>query len=76
MFASYLVMGATLLLASPVIALAVATLVTASAALGWVTLATGVLLGAAVAAGGVVVGGRVLDASGPAVLARLRLVRA
>ncbi|MGN6501738.1 MAG: transporter [Pseudolysinimonas sp.] len=75
-FASYLVMGATLLLASPVIALAVAALITGSVAFGWAALVAGVLVGGGVAAGGVVVGGRVLDASGPAVLARLRLVRA
>jgi ABC-2 type transport system permease protein len=75
-FASYLVMGATLLLVSPVIVLVIATLVTGSAALGWAALASGVLLGTGVAVGGVLLGGRVLDASGPAVLARLRLVRA
>ena len=43
--------------------------------LGWLALIAGIGVGAAVAFGGVVVGGRVLDASGPAMLARLRLVR-
>jgi hypothetical protein len=33
-------------------------------------------LGGAVVAGGVALGGRVLDDSGPAMLARLRLIRA
>ena len=75
-FASYAVMGATLVLVAPVGALAIASLVTGSQGLGWSALVAGVVLGAAVAAGGVVLGGRVLDASGPAVLARLRLVRA
>lgn len=77
-FASYVVMGATILIASPVVGLAVVALVLGQSGggFGWAALAAGVVLGAAVAAGGVVVGGRVLDASGPAVLARLRLVRA
>ena len=43
--------------------------------LGWVALVVGLGLGIAVALGGVVLGGRVLDAVGPAMLARLRLVR-
>jgi len=74
--ASYAVMGATVALALPVVAIAIVAIATGSAALGWVALAIGVLLGGAVAAGGIVLGGRVLDASGPAVLARLKLVRA
>ena len=75
-FASYVVMGATLLIASPIIALTVATVLSGSTALGWVTLFAGLILGVAVTVGGVFVGGRVLDVSGPAVLARLRLIRA
>lgn len=74
-FASYAVMGATMLLALPVVALTVASLLTGAAWLGWVALAVGVLFGAAVAAGGIAIGGRVLDAVGPALLARLRLIR-
>lgn len=75
-FASYAVMGATLVLTAPVGAVAIVALLTQSQALGWAALVLGVVLGLAVAAGGIVLGGRVLDASGPAVLARLRLVRA
>ncbi len=74
--ASYAVMGATIVLALPVIALAIAALITGADALGWITLAVGLALGSAIAGGGVLLGGRVLDAAGPAVLARLRLVRA
>ena len=75
-FASYAVMGATIVLAAPVGVLALAALVTGAAGLGWAALVAGILFGVAVAAGGIVLGGRVLDASGPAVLARLRLIRA
>ncbi|MCU1416387.1 MAG: type transport system permease protein, partial [Schumannella sp.] len=75
-FASYAVMGATVVLAAPFGTLAIAAILTGAAGLGWAALAVGVLFGLAVAAGGVVLGGRVLDASGPAVLARLRLIRA
>jgi ABC-2 type transport system permease protein len=69
-------MGATIVLAVPVVALGIASLVTSAELLGWITLAAGVVFGGAIAAGGVLLGGRVLDAAGPAVLARLRLVRA
>ncbi|MEO8094828.1 MAG: transporter [Pseudolysinimonas sp.] len=74
--ASYLVMGATVALAVPIIVLAVSALLTGSVLLGWVTLAAGLLIGGAVAVAGVALGGRWLDGSGPSVLARLRLIRA
>lgn len=74
-FASYAVAVVTIVLTLPVIAPAVGSLVTGIAWLGWVALVSGLGLGAAVALGGMVLGGRVLDASGPAVLARLRLIR-
>ena len=73
---SYVVMGATGVLAAPVSALAIVALVAGIPAVGWAALAVALVLGSAVTLGGVVVGGRVLDASGPAVLARLRLIRA
>lgn len=74
--ASYAVMGATLLLALPVVALSIVALITGAGGFEWAALIVGVVLGSGVAAGGIVLGGRVLDASGPAVLARLKLVRA
>jgi ABC-2 type transport system permease protein len=74
-FASYAVTGITAALALPVIALAVIALVTGSALFGWLAFAVGILLGVGIAFGGVVYGGRILDASGPALLARLRLIR-
>lgn len=75
-FASYLVAIVTFVLAIPVVALAIGALLSAIPALGWFTLAAGLAFGGAVAAGWVALGGRVLDGSGHAVLARLRLVRA
>ncbi len=73
--ASYVVAIATIVLALPIIAIAVAALAEGGPALAWFALIVGLALGSGVALGGVVVGGRVLDASGPAVLARLRLIR-
>jgi ABC-2 type transport system permease protein len=75
-FASYAVTGVTAALALPVIALAVIALVTGSALFGWLAFVVGILLGAGIAFGGIVYGGRLLDSSGPALLARLRLIRA
>lgn len=72
---SYVVTAATGVLALPVTALAIAALATGSVALGWAALGVATVLGAAVALGGVVVGGRLLDVYGPALLARLRLIR-
>lgn len=74
--ASYAVMGATVVLTLPVVLIAAIALLTDIALLGWVALAAGVVLGLAVAVGGILLGGRILDSSGPTVLARLRLVRA
>ncbi|MEO5921966.1 MAG: transporter [Pseudolysinimonas sp.] len=74
--ASYAVMAVTIVLALPVIVLAVAALISGATALAWAAFAVGLASGVGIAVGGVLLGGRVLDASGPAVLARLRLVRA
>ena len=74
--ASYGVALVTIVLTLPVVAVALAALVAGSPLLGWAALATGLALGAGVALGGAVLGGRVLDATGPAMLARLRLIRA
>lgn len=75
-FASYAVMGATIVIALPIVVVAVAALLAGAAALEWVALAVGLVLGLGVVVGGIVLGGRVLDVSGPSVLARLRLIRA
>ena len=75
-FASYAVALATIVLLIPVIALAVASLLLDAAVLGWAALVAGVALGLAVALAGAVLGGRLLDAEAPAMLARLRLIRA
>ena len=73
--ASYLVAIATIVLALPIVAAGVAALAEGSHLLGWVALVGGLVVGSGVALGGLVLGGSVLDASGPAVLARLRLIR-
>jgi len=70
--ASYAVTGVTLALAVPELALGIVALVVHSAALGWVTLAVGVLWGAGSLVIGVRLGGRILDRTGPALLARMR----
>jgi ABC-2 type transport system permease protein len=74
-FASYLVAGATVLLTLPVAALTIRALATDTPSLGWPALGVGTLVGVGVTAGGVVWGGRILDASAPEMLARLRAVR-
>lgn len=74
--ASYAVTGITAAVAAPALVLGTVALVTGSAALGWVALAVGIVLGAAALVGGILLGGSVLDARGPEVLARLRAVRA
>ncbi|WES64147.1 hypothetical protein P0L94_16980 [Microbacter sp. GSS18] len=73
--ASYAVLGATAVIASPVIAVFVAAVWTGAPALGWITLAAGVLVGCAGLAGGVLIGGRILDRTAPETLARLHLMR-
>ncbi|HWH26209.1 MAG TPA: transporter, partial [Pseudolysinimonas sp.] len=73
--ASYAVTGITGALAFPSAALAVTALVLGNPLLGWLALAAALVLGTAIAWGGVVLGGRILDSSGAALLARLRLIR-
>ncbi|SFR92586.1 ABC-2 type transport system permease protein [Microbacterium sp. cf046] len=74
-FASYAVAAVTIVLALPVIALMTAALVTGAPLLAWMALAAGLITGVGVALGGIVLGGRLLDAEGPAMLARLRVIR-
>jgi len=72
---SYAVTGVTSVLTLPIAALAIVALVIGSALLGWLALLASLVIGGAVAFAGSVVGGRMLDASGPEVLSRLRLIR-
>ncbi len=74
--ASYAVSGITVAVVLPAVGLTVAALLTHSVVLGWVAGAVGVLLGVGVLVGGIALGARVLDRSAPALLARLRLIRA
>lgn len=70
--ASYAVTGATIGLAIPELALGIASLVLGSALLGWLALVVGGLWGAGSLVIGARVGGRILDRTGPALLARMR----
>ncbi|MEP6842370.1 MAG: transporter, partial [Pseudolysinimonas sp.] len=70
--ASYAVTGVTIALAIPELVLGIAALVIHSALLGWLALALGVLWGTESLVIGVRVGGRILDRTGPALLARMR----
>ena len=72
---SYAVTAVAGVLAAPGGALAIVALAIGTPVLGWAALSVSLVIGAGVAIGGIVIGGRVLDASGPAVLARLQLVR-
>jgi ABC-2 type transport system permease protein len=69
---SYAVTGVMIALAIPELALGVGSLVSGSAPLGWLSLAVGVVWGAATLVLGVRVGGRILDRTSPALLARMR----
>ncbi|QGQ20088.1 hypothetical protein GC089_13815 [Cellulomonas sp. JZ18] len=72
-FTSQLVGGtAVFVLTLPAIVLAVLAIVQGSAVLGWTAFAVGLLLGAALLVGGVVLGGRQLDRRAPDLLARMR----
>ncbi|HKT56654.1 MAG TPA: hypothetical protein VJR25_07770 [Microbacterium sp.] len=68
----FVVLGACLTLGAPALILAIVAMATASAALGVVVLAVGVLVGVGVIVAGVRVGGRVLDRSGPGLLQRIK----
>ncbi|MEZ3159767.1 hypothetical protein AB1K54_04380 [Microbacterium sp. BWT-B31] len=59
-------------LAAPGLGLAIVSLVTGSALLGWIALVVGPLVGAGVIAAGVAIGGQTLDRTGPDLLARIK----
>lgn len=73
---SYVVTGATGILSLPFAALAILALALPNQLLGWLSLAIALLWGIAAVIGGALLGGRWLDAAGPTVLARLRVIRA
>jgi ABC-2 type transport system permease protein len=68
----FVVMAACLLLAAPALILAIVAVATASTPLGVVALFVGILVGAAVILAGVIVGGRILDRTGPTLLQRIK----
>lgn len=71
-FGSYAVTGVTIALAIPELVLGIVSLVTGSALLGWLSLAVALVWGVASLVIGVFVGGRILNRTGPALLARMR----
>ena len=68
----FLVWGACMLLAAPSIVLAILSAAMSQPVLGWVALASGVLVGGGMAAAGVVIGGRTLDRTGPDLLRKIK----
>lgn len=68
----FVVWGACLLLAAPSLVLAGIALAGSSPELGWVALAVGVVMGLGVAVAGVMIGGRLLERTGPDLLARIK----
>jgi ABC-2 type transport system permease protein len=63
--------GILLVLVIPELVLAIVSIVTGNALLGWITLVVGILLGGALLVVGIRVGGRQLDRHGPELLAQL-----
>ncbi len=68
----FVVWAATLVLASPAVVVAVVAVASGDAALGWVALGVGLVLGAASIVGGVLLGGRTFDRTAPELLARIK----
>ncbi|MBN9214087.1 MAG: hypothetical protein ABS62_12330 [Microbacterium sp. SCN 70-200] len=68
----FVVLGACGVLASPAVGLSIAAIIGGSTALGWVALAVGLGVGAAVIAGGVFLGGRTLEQTGSDLLLRIK----
>jgi ABC-2 type transport system permease protein len=66
---------AAVALSSPALVAAIVSVVTGSAGAAWLALALGVVIGPAVAALGITVGGRAFDTRAPALLARLRALK-
>ncbi len=69
---SYAVTAATVVVAAPELVLGIAALISGSSLLGWLSLAVGVGWGVGSLVLGVRVGGRILDRTGPELLARMR----
>lgn len=68
----FVVLAACAALAAPALALSIAALVSGSDTLGWLSLVVGVAVGAAVVAGGVLLGGRTIERTGPDLLVRIK----
>jgi len=74
-FAFFGLLLATVILALPGLVTAIVALVRPDPALGWVALAIGLVVGAAVFVGGVFVGGHVFDRNAPVLMQRIRSLK-
>lgn len=68
----FVVMAGVLVLAAPSLITTVIGLVTGTVQLGWIALAIAVVVGSAAITGGVIVGGRTLERTGPSLLLRIK----
>lgn len=68
----FLIWGACMLLASPVVGLAIASAALGAPALGWGALAAGAVWGGGMATAGILISGRMLDRIGPDLLMKIR----
>ncbi|NYE20738.1 hypothetical protein [Microbacterium immunditiarum] len=68
----FLVLGLTIALSAPAIVLAIVSTLMSSALLGWIALVVALVVGAGIIVGGVLVGGRTLERTGPDLLARIK----
>ncbi|MFC8681891.1 hypothetical protein ACFT30_10235 [Microbacterium ureisolvens] len=64
-----------LALSAPAVIVGFIAYFTQNSALSWVALAVGIVLGVAVLVAGILIGGRMLDSSGPVLLARLKAMK-
>lgn len=66
---------AALLLSAPAVIVGVIGFFTENAAMSWIAFAGGIVLGSVVLAAGILIGGKMLDRTGPVLLARLKAMK-
>jgi len=66
------VWGVCIVVSAPALVIALISVFTGQALLGWIALAVGIVVGIAAVVVGIVVGGRTLDRTGPDLLARMK----
>ena len=68
----FAVWGVCIVVSAPALVIALISVFTGQALLGWIALAVGIVVGIAAVVVGIVVGGRTLDRTGPDLLARMK----